>query len=71
MKLIPTHEETLTMISKDDEKVVYESGWWMTRKDYDFINAVNEYGIPINRMRTILSRDKETKQITWTYMPHF
>ena len=70
MKLHVT-EEQVKLIELNFEKAIYEGGWWMTRKDYDFLNEVDQYGIPVNRLHTILDRHKETKQITWAWKPNF
>jgi len=51
------------------DTVVFEDGYWMDRKDYDFSNAEDEYGIPMNRNRIGWDVNEVTKKLTYFFLP--
>jgi len=71
MKIQEISKETKKLIKLTDDKAIYEDGWWMTKKDWEFANSSHTYGkvkVP-NKNLIGWDRDKETKQLTYFILP--
>jgi hypothetical protein len=63
-------EKELKLIKITSDVVIFEEGWWMDRKDYDFGNSKDEDGIPIHFKDLGWDRDKKTHKLTYFFIPN-
>ena len=67
--------EDFKLISIDEDKALYEGGYWMTKKNYDFINfpvstIFSKTGVLISkRPNLVLSVDRDTKEVKYAFLP--
>jgi len=66
-------EKDFKLIELNDNKAIFQECYWMTRKNYDFINFGKIQLTAKNKVlvkdHIVLNVNKETKEITYAYLP--
>lgn len=58
-------EENYKLVELNSERAIYEGGWWVARKDFDFSQErKNSFQTPLG-----WDRNEETKQLTYFFLP--
>lgn len=68
MRLESTEKRNVRLLGLNSEKAIYEEGWWMSRADYDFVKG-HFHSFEWIKRPLGLDRNKDTKQITYFFLP--